>query len=399
MDDLGTALSTNKDMIMMGGGNPGHITEVQDAFHQRMEKIMENPEEFKRMIGIYDPPQGDAAFLDTVAELLREEFGWNITGKNVGITNGSQAAFFILFNMFAGDFEDGTRKKVLFPLAPEYIGYADIGISHDFFVAEKPLFEMLDDNLFKYRVDFENLKVDDSIGAICVSRPTNPTGNVITDNEVKTLQRLAREKGIPLILDNAYGTPFPNLIFTEEATPTWDDNTIVCLSLSKLGLPAIRTGIVIAHEEHIDALARVNAILNLSPGSFGGMLAMDLIKSRDILKLSKEIIQPFYYNKAMRAVDKLRKEMGSDTPYAIHKPEGAMFLWLWMKDLPIGSQELYNRLKDRGVLVVPGNHFFPGIDEDWKHKQECIRITYSQEEEKVMRGLEIIAEEVKKAYQ
>jgi len=75
-----------------------------------------------------------------------------------------------------------------------------------------------------------------------------------------------------------------------------------------------------------------------------------------------------------------------------------MFLWLWMKDLPITSLELYERLKARGVLVVSGHYFFPGLDEDWRHKQECIRITYSQDEEKVMEGIRIICDEVKKAY-
>ena len=37
------------------------------------------------------------------------------------------AAFFFLFNLFAGEREDGTRARVLLPLAPEYIGYADVG--------------------------------------------------------------------------------------------------------------------------------------------------------------------------------------------------------------------------------------------------------------------------------
>lgn len=45
---------------------------------------------------------------------------------------------------------------------------------------------MLPDGQFKYHVDFEHLTIGDDIGAICVSRPTNPTGNVITDDEVKS---------------------------------------------------------------------------------------------------------------------------------------------------------------------------------------------------------------------
>ena len=35
----------------------------------------------------------------------------------------------------------------------------------------------------------------------------------------------------------------------------------------------------------------------------------------------------------------------------IHKPEGAIFLWLWFKDLPITTELLYQRLKKRGVFL------------------------------------------------
>ena len=86
-------------------------------------------------------------------------------------------------------------------------------------------------------------------------------------------------------------------------------------------------------------------------------------------------------------------------PYHIHEPEGAIFLWLWLEDLPITSQCLYQRLKDRGVYVIPGENFFPGIaDSTWKHQRECIRISYATDDITVSDGIAIIAEEVHRAY-
>jgi valine--pyruvate aminotransferase len=84
--------------------------------------------------------------------------------------------------------------------------------------------------------------------------------------------------------------------------------------------------------------------------------------------------------------------------FHIHKPEGAIFLWLWFRGLPITTLELYERLKGRGVIVVPGEFFFPGLTEDFSHTRECIRINHSGPDEVVRKGLHIIAEEVKKAY-
>jgi len=86
------------------------------------------------------------------------------------------------------------------------------------------------------------------------------------------------------------------------------------------------------------------------------------------------------------------------TDFRVHKPEGAFFLWLWFPGLPITNEELYQRLKKRGVLVVPGHYFFPGLKEDWPHKNECIRVNYSQDDQTFAAGMKIIAEEVKRAY-
>ena len=398
MDDLGDALVADPAPLMLGGGNPAHVPEVQAVLKKRMEDILSKDGEFERVIGNYDTPQGAKAFIGALAELFRDEFGWDIGPENIALTNGSQNAFFSLFNLFAGKFDGAIQKQILLPLAPEYIGYAEVGLEPDFFRSARPDIEILNDRLFKYRVDFDQLKVDDRVGAVCFSRPTNPTGNVVTDQEVSRLRDLANAQGVPLIIDNAYGTPFPNIIFSE-AQPVWDENIILSLSLSKFGLPSLRTGIVIARKEIIRVVSRMTSVLSLAPGSLGPALAYDLVKSGDITRVSAETIQPFYRKKADRAVAQLREEIGDDIPMRIHKPEGALFLWLWFEGLPISSRELYQRLKQKGVLVVSGHYFFPGMQQDnWPHKNECIRVTYAQDDELVKKGLSQIATEIKEIY-
>ena len=397
MDDLGNALASGgDDMIMMGGGNPGHVPGFQEVVQKRLQFLAADKTSFQKLIGVYDPPQGEKDFVDVLAGLLSREYGWDVGPENICLTNGSQAGFFLLFNLFAGKYSEGDSKKIRLPLAPEYIGYADLGATDSFFVSNRPRIELLEDNLFKYHVDFDNLNMGSETGAICVSRPTNPTGNVLTDEEIAKLDELAKKHDVPLILDNAYGVPFPGIIYTK-AKPVWNENIIVCLSLSKLGLPAARTGIIVARREIIKAVSGMNAIMNLATGSFGAMLAHEMVASGEVLKISRDIIKPFYQQKMEKAVIHFHKEL-KGTPYKIHKPEGAMFLWLWFEDLPITSHELYERLKARNVLVVSGHFFFPGLKHAWQHQNECIRVTYSQDEEQVAKGIKIIAEEVKKAY-
>ncbi|MEK6214479.1 MAG: valine--pyruvate transaminase, partial [Vibrio fluvialis] len=394
MDDLNDGLRT-PGAIMLGGGNPAAIPEMLDYFKLTSEEMLADGSLIAAMTN-YDGPQGKDVLVKALARLLRDTYGWDISEKNISLTNGSQSGFFYLFNLLAGRQPDGSFKKIQLPLAPEYIGYGDAGIDEDIFVSYHPEIELLDNGLFKYHVDFEQLKVDESVATMCASRPTNPTGNVLTEEEVHKLDKLARDNNIPLIIDNAYGVPFPNIIF-EDVEPFWNDNTILCMSLSKLGLPGVRCGIVIASEAITQALTNMNGIISLAPGSVGPALAHRIIEKGDLLRLSQEVIKPFYRQKSQRAVELLQQAI-DDPRFRIHKPEGAIFLWLWFDELPITTMELYRRLKARGVLIVPGEYFFIGQKEDWAHAHQCLRMNYVQSDDAMQQGIAIIAEEVQKAY-
>ena len=396
MADLGSALNENPDLIFMGGGNPARIPEMERIFKQGLEDVLKDPAKRYAMTGIYQSPKGDVGFRGQVARLLNTHFGWSLSDANIAISNGSQSAFFILYNLLAGTMADGSHRSIHLPLTPEYIGYSDLGISDNFFTATRPSIQLLEDNLFKYRVDFSQLQLDQQAAALCVSRPTNPTGNVLTDNEIAHLDEIAQVHNIPFIIDGAYGLPFPGILFNQ-AKPHWNENTILALSLSKLGLPGVRTGIIVASEEVIQAYTNANTIVSLACGNLGPALAMEMFKTGEILSLTRDHVTPFYRDRSRQTVRWFREQLG-DLPFHIHKPEGAIFLWLWFEGLPITSQELYERLKKRGVLIVPGQNFFVGIEDDWSHQHECIRVSYAQDAATVKRGVEIIAEEVARVY-
>jgi valine--pyruvate aminotransferase len=400
MDDLGHALASGgPDLKMLGGGQPARIPEMNAVWRRRLEELMDEPGGLERALTSYDPPRGNPQFLDAIATLFRETFGWEIGPENVAITCGGQTAFYFLFNLLAGQMPDGSRRKILLPLVPEYIGYSNQGVSGELFRAVTPLIEKNGPHDFKYRVDFDNLEITPDIAAICASRPTNPTGNVLTDGEVARLSALAKHHHIPLIIDNAYGAPFPGIIFTD-ATPFWEPHVILTLSLSKIGLPGTRTGIVIGPTGIIAALGSMSAIAGLSNPNIGQQITLPLVKSGELLKLSREVVRPFYQEKCRLARDAAAEAFGDDMDWFMHRSEGALFLWLWFPGLPITSKELYERLKNRGVLVIPGHYFFFGHeDESWRHRHECIRVSYAMDEAVVRDGLRTIAEEVRAATQ
>jgi len=394
MEDLGEAAVAGDDICMLGGGNPAHIGTVMGLMRDRMKELLSG-DDFDKMLSCYGSSRGEPGFKKAVAELLAGEYGWDITEKNVAVVNSSQCAFFYFFNMFSGLFPNGTEKKILFPLCPEYIGYADQGIKPGAFASRKPKITLIDKHTYKYNVDFSQLNIDESVGALCVSRPTNPTGNVMTDSEIRELGKIAEGHDIPLLIDSAYGLPFPNIVY-EDVRPFWNRNTILSMSLSKLGLPAARTGIIVADEKIIDSISGINAIISLSTGKIGQTLALRLFESGKILDLCRDVIQPFYREKSCRTVGMIHQAFdGID--YAVHKSEGAFFLWIWFRNLKITSRELYERLKKRKVLVIPSRYFFFGLGEEWSHRDECIRLNFAQDDDTVRKGIEIIADEARKA--
>ncbi len=396
MDDLGSALRANPSMIMMGGGTPARIAAVEKVFREHLQAIAADPERAFAMLGRYQEPRGDHGVREDVAALLRAEYGWPVSAANVAVTNGGQSAFSILANMLAGAHPDGTERVIRFPLAPEYLGYADVGLSETFFRASRPLIETLPDKLFKYHVDFAQLQIEDDVAALCVSRPTNPSGNVLEAGELRQLDALARARGVPLIIDAAYGAPFPGIEFGA-AEAYWSDNVILMLSVSKLGLPGLRSGLLVAREELIDSFASANTILNLASGNAGPALLASLLRSGELMPLCRDTIQPWYRERRELALDCLRREFG-DLPYAIHRPEGAFFLWLWFKDLPGGSMRLYRELKEAGVLVIPGDSCFPGLTDSWDHAQQCLRLSYAIDAERLRAAAKIIARVARTLY-
>lgn len=399
MDDLGRALSGNGPApLMLGGGNPAHIPAMEAVWKKRMEEILADPAVLRRTLAIYDPPRGNAGVLEALAGLLQREFGWSVGPENIAVTPGGQTAFYFLFNLFGGRRDDGSPGRILFPLMPEYIGYANQALEHGMFVGVQPGITRTGEHRFKYHIDFQNLHPGSDIAAMCVSRPTNPSGNLIQDAELRHLAGIAAERDIPLIIDNAYGWPFPGIVFGE-ASPLWTPQTIHVMSLSKFGLPGTRTAFVVAPPDVAAAVSSMMAVTGLANGNFGQAIAGPLISSGEIVCLARDVIRPFYLQKRNAALEAIAEFFPSDAPYALHESEGALFLWLWLEGAKKSSRELYEILKNRGVLVVPGDYFFFGLPDDaWSHRRECLRISFAMDDRDVRAGLKIIGEEVAKAF-
>ncbi|CAN5797692.1 valine--pyruvate transaminase [soil metagenome] len=382
--------------INLGGGNPVVLPEAEYMWRRYTHELLKAPD-FGEVICRYGASQGYEPLVEAVVDLFNSRYGWGITRRNVLIAPGSQALIYFALNSFGGRAAEGRIQPIVLPLSPEYTGYGGTTIAEDTLKSYRPSIDILGPHRFKYRPDFKRLKIDGATGAVLFSRPSNPTGNVLTDGETQKIVDLAMVEEVPVLIDSAYAVPFPNLAFTE-MTPIFKENVIHLISFSKAGLPGERIGVAIGSERYLSVLESFQANANIHSSRYGQAIAAKAIKSGELAHISEAVIKPHYKRKLTLLEDAFERELPEELPWYLHAGDGAMFAWLWMKDLPVSDVDLYERLKQDRVIVVPGSLFFPGLEEPWSHKQQCIRISLTATEEEIEQGVATIAQVIGQVY-
>ncbi|QFZ92247.2 valine--pyruvate transaminase [Synechococcus elongatus] len=382
--------------INLSAGNPVVLPEVEQLWRDCTADLLSSSE-YGQVVGRYGTSQGYEPLIAAIIQEFQQRYGWSISDRNILITPGSQSLYFLAANAFGGWAEDGSLRKILLPLSPDYTGYGGVCLEPQAVVAVRPQIERLGDHRFKYRPDFENLQIGADTGMLLFSRPCNPTGNVISDAELERLATLAAAQNVPVFVDSAYAPPFPGLNFTE-MTPYFGDNIVHCLSLSKAGLPGERLGIAIGPEPVIQVLEAFQTNLCIHSSRYGQAIAARAIASGRLTAIAETVIRPYYAAKFARVERQLDALLPDSLPWRLHQGEGGIFAWLWLEEAPLDDWQIYQQLKQAGVIVVPGSSFFPGLREDWAHTRQCLRISLAAEDHELDTGMERLATTVQQIY-
>ncbi|MBD2185509.1 valine--pyruvate transaminase [Aerosakkonema funiforme] len=386
-----------QEFINLSPGNPVILPEVEQLWRDCTKELLDSSE-YGKVVCRYGDSQGYEPLIEAIATDFNRRYGLNLTNRNILITPGSQSLYFYAANAFGGYTTTGELKQIVLPLSPDYTGYGGVTLVPQALLAYKPTLDIdAAAHRFKYRPDFSQLEVNESTGCVLFSRPCNPTGNVLTDEEVRKIADLAANYDVPVLIDSAYGPPFPALNFTE-MTPIFGDNIIHCMSLSKAGLPGERIGIAIGSESAIQVVESFQTNMCIHSSRYGQAIATRAIASGMLANISETVIRPYYQKKFDVVENTLEQAMPKDLPWFLHRGEGAIFAWLWLENLPMTDWELYQQLKKVGVIVVPGSSFFPGLREDWQHKNECIRISLTATDEDIEVGMQRLAKVVQEVY-
>ncbi len=399
MKDIIETLRSGSDrtFINLSAGNPVILPEVEQLWRDCTTDLLASPD-YGEVVGRYGASQGYQPLIEAIVEDFNQRYGLTLTDRNILITPGSQSLYFYAANAFGGYTATGALRQIVLPLSPDYTGYGGVTLTPEALIAYKPELDLdRATHRFKYRPDFSQLQITETTGCVLFSRPCNPTGNVLNDDEVSKIVTLAAAHDVPVLIDSAYAPPFPALNFTE-MTPRFGGNVLHCMSLSKAGLPGERIGIAIGDESLIQVLECFQTNLCIHSPRYGQAIAARAIRSGRLAEISESVIRPFYQQKIAIVEATLDREMPPDLPWFLHRGEGAIFAWLWLQDLPITDWEFYQKLKDVDVIVVPGSTFFPGLRDEWAHKQQCLRISLTGSDRDLETAMQRLAEVAETVY-
>ena len=396
------ASNSEQEFINLSAGNPVILPEVEQLWRDCTHDLLAS-EEYGEVVCRYGASQGYEPLIEAIRDDFNQRYGQALTSRNILITPGSQNLYFLAANALGGYSTSGQLKDIVLPLSPDYTGYGGVTLYPEAIKAYRPFVELgSDSHSFKYRPDFDRLEVNENTGFVLFSRPCNPTGNVVTGEEVQGIVDLAAPHNVPVFVDSAYAPPFPALNFTE-MTPLFGPNIVHCISLSKAGLPGERVGIAIGDERIIQILEAFQTNLCIHSSRYGQAIAARAIRSGALADISLNVIRPYYQGKFAVLEEALTRSMPDEVPWRLHRGEGAIFAWLWFEDLPMTDWAFYNELKHYGVIIVPGSPFFPGLQrslggEDWPHMRQCFRLSLTATDEQIVTAIGHLASLTNKVY-
>lgn len=215
--------------------------------------------------------------------------------------------------------------------------------------------------------------------AVAVCNPNNPTGAVLSTQEMKLIADLSDDHGCWLLSDEVY----QGAEREGHTTPSFwgmHDKVLITNGLSKAnGLPGLRIGWLVGPERTITKLWSYHDYTTIGPSYVSdriATIAMEPRKREWILSRTRSILRTNF-----PLMDGWVKAHGDVFSY---RPPIAGAICYLRYDLKVNSTKLAERLiREKSVLIVPGDHF--GMD-------HFVRIGYGSEKDHLLNGLDLIHE-------
>ncbi len=349
------------DSINLGLGEPD-LDPPAEAIKAMQKAAEEGKNKYSATAGL---PELRSAIADRFSR-----YSSSITGDNVIVTPSGSTA---LLEVTQGFIDPGD--EVLIP-SPGFVIYGP----HVKLAGGNPIEYKLTEGDFQPDLEHIRSLITPKTKIIIVNNPANPTGGVLTKENRDALADIAEDAGIMILSDEVYES------FVYEGTHSsflsYLDRAIVVGGFSKMmAVTGWRLGFAFAEKEVMDPLIKMQYHVCASPnmpsmyGVLGALPSIDpyIANARKVYRARRDLI-----TKRINEIDGME----------LVPPKGAFYAFP-SYDMDISSQALAEQLIRHGLICTPGSAF-------GTYGEGHLRFSYAASEDKIEKGMDILADVVKK---
>lgn len=326
--------AAGRDIVHMEAGEPDFAT--ARPIVEAAKKALDDGHTY------YTPATGIAPLREAIAAYYRSDYGLDIDPRRILVTPGASGALLLLAGLLVEPGQGVMMSDPGYPCNRHFFRLVE---------GEGQLVPVGPEQRYQLTPAVAAKHWQDNTRGIIVASPANPTGEVLSRQQLQGLHQLCQQRGGHLIVDEIYH----GLNYSGE-TPSIlsiTDDAFVINSFSKyFGMTGWRLGWLVAPEAAVPELEKLaqNLFISMSTMAQYAALAAFEPATREILDQRRDAFaqrRDFLYPALC--------ELGFDIP---HKPDGAFYLYADISQFGTDSPNLCLKLlEEHGVAITPGADF------------------------------------------
>ncbi len=316
----------------------------------------------------YTHSLGDIRLREAIARYHKDIYGTSVDPGQVLVTSGTSPAMLLLFSALVNPGDEVIVSD------PHYACYANF--IH--YVQGVPvLVPVSEDEGFVFTPEAIEARITPKTRAIFINSPSNPTGNVISEDRMKEIVAVARKHGVCIISDEIYH----GLVYEgkEHSILEYTSNAFVLNGFSKLfAMTGLRLGYLIAPPVFVRALQVLQQNFFICANSVTQLAGVAALEEAD--KDTRQM-KAVYNRRRLYMLQRL-DDMGLGVQVP---PTGAFYIFVNVKHISTDSYALaFDILEKAHIGVTPGIDF-------GANGEGYLRFSYANSMENLTRGMDRMA--------
>jgi aspartate/methionine/tyrosine aminotransferase len=362
MENARKAEEAGLKIIHMEVGQPSTAA-PSDALERTSQLIKSNPLGYTVALGLPE-------LRKQISGLYGRWYDLDLDPARVIVTSGSSGAFILSFTAL---FDEGARVGIG---APGYPSYRQILKSLGIFPVD------IMTNLENKFQPTTNDVVSQNLDGLLVASPSNPTGTMLSKDELANLIDTSHAIGANFISDEIYH----GIQYEKKAVSALEitDECYVINSFSKFfSMTGWRVGWMIVPQNHVRIVERLAQNLFICPPHVSQVAALEAMSCED--ELAQNLV---IYRKNRQIIMDGLQQIGLQS---FAPPDGAFYFYIDVSRYTADSLSFCNDiLEEVGVAITPG------VDFDPSRGQTTVRISYARSTEEIVEGIDRLGDFMKK---